>query len=117
MTENADNELVFVSKLQSAVAIAAGLRNAQELVKRGKGSRELYVCKYRDAAIYLARTNTGLSTIRLGQLFGGRDHSTVVLACNREKLRLTRNPPRSDGLTHAQFHQKLLDLGKGQQDA
>jgi len=110
---DAENELVFVSRLQDAVAKAAGLRNAGDLIKRGKGSRELYVCKYRDAAIYLARECTGLSTIRLGQLFGGRDHSTVVLACTRERLRLTRNPPRVDGLTHAQFHQKLLDLGKG----
>jgi chromosomal replication initiation ATPase DnaA len=103
------NDLEFVERLQLTVAKAAGLQNVEALLHRRPGSREHYLCKFRDAAIFLARTRTELGVIRLGQLFGGRDASTITTACQREELRLKRNAPRKDKKTHAQWHQSLLD--------
>jgi chromosomal replication initiation ATPase DnaA len=102
------NDLQFVKQLQVAVAKAAGLKDREELIHRSGGSRELYTCKFRDAAIYLARTNTSLGVIRLGELFGGRKASTITAACQREKLRLQRNVPRKDCKTYAAWHASLL---------
>lgn len=102
------NDLQFVKQLQETVAKAAGLEDRDALIHRAAGSRELYVCKFRDAAIYLARTNTGLGVIRLGELFGGRKASTITAACQREKLRLQRNAPRKDNKTHAAWHASFL---------
>jgi chromosomal replication initiator protein len=42
----------------------------------------------RQAAMYLARQLTGLSTIEIGHQFGGRDHSTVIHAVKRVETRL-----------------------------
>jgi chromosomal replication initiation ATPase DnaA len=102
------NDLQFVRQLQDAVACAAGLKDRDELIRRAPGSRELYTCKFRDAAIFLARANTSLGVIRLGELFGGRSASTITAAYKREALRIQRNAPRKDGLTHAAWHAALL---------
>ena len=102
------NDLQFVRQLQAAVAKAAGLKDRDELIHRSAGSRELYTCKFRDAAIYMARENTALGVIRLGELFGGRSASTITAACKREKLRLQRNVPHKSGMTHAAWHASML---------
>jgi chromosomal replication initiation ATPase DnaA len=102
------NDLQFVKQLQDAVAKAAGLKDREALIHRAAGSRELYVCKFRDAAIYLARTQTTLGVTRLGELFGGRKASTITVACERETLRLRRNLQHKNGMTHAAWHASLL---------
>lgn len=104
------NDLEFVARLQVAVAKAAGLDEPDALIHRNCGSRELYLCKFRDAAIYLARTNTDLGVVRLGELFGGRKASTITAACKREELRLARNAPRRDKKKQAEWHKYLLSL-------
>lgn len=104
------NDLEFVGKLQAAVAKEAGLDNTEALLHRAAGSRELYLCKFRDAAIFLARTHTDLGFPRLGQLFGGRTASTIISAHRREEDRLKRNAPRRDKRTHAEWHAHLLSL-------
>jgi chromosomal replication initiator protein len=35
--------------------------------------------------MYLARTMTDISTTEIGDAFGGRDHTTVMYACNKMK--------------------------------
>lgn len=42
----------------------------------------------RQAAMYVARQMTSLSTIEIGQRFGGRDHSTVIHAVKKTEQRM-----------------------------
>jgi len=46
----------------------------------------------RQIAMYLSRTLTNHSTTEIGEFFGGRDHSTVMYACNRIKSKITKDP-------------------------
>ena len=104
------NDLQFVAKLQVVIAKEGGFDELNALTHRESGSRELYLCKFRDAAIYLARTHTDLGVVRLGELFGDRRASAITAACQREELRLKRNLKRRDGKTHVQWHEHLLSL-------
>jgi len=57
---------------------------ADELISRG---RHRAVSDARQVAMYLARQLTGRSYASIGRRFGGRDHSTVIHACNKVKDR------------------------------
>jgi chromosomal replication initiator protein len=46
----------------------------------------------RQIAMYLVRTLTELSTIEIGNGFGGKDHTTVMHACNKIKGKLSGDP-------------------------
>jgi chromosomal replication initiator protein len=47
----------------------------------------------RQIAMYLARTLTDeFSTTEIGEAFGGKDHTTVMHACNKIKSRMTTDP-------------------------
>lgn len=46
----------------------------------------------RQIAMYLARTLTEMSTTQIGDSFGGKDHTTVMHACNKVKGRLEADP-------------------------
>lgn len=46
----------------------------------------------RQVAMYLARTLTEYSTTDIGEAFGGRDHTTVMYACEKIKARLSVDP-------------------------
>ncbi|MFH1380535.1 MAG: chromosomal replication initiator protein DnaA [bacterium] len=46
----------------------------------------------RQIAMYLSRTLTELSTTDIGDGFGGKDHTTVMHACNKIKTRLSTDP-------------------------
>lgn len=49
------------------------------------GSRIQAIAQARQIAMYLCRDQTSLSLPKIGALFGGRDHSTVLYACNKIK--------------------------------
>lgn len=100
------NDFEFVEKIIAVTAREAGLKRSIDLLS---GKRELYVCKYRDDAIFLAKEHTTLSWERLAILFGKRHHTTLIGAHRRVQLRLERNPPRKDSLTWAGWHKRLLD--------
>ena len=46
----------------------------------------------RQIAMYLARTITDLSTTEIGQAFGGKDHTTVLHACDKVRSKLAESP-------------------------
>lgn len=46
----------------------------------------------RQIAMYLARTLTEYSTTEIGENFGGKDHTTVMHACNKIKKKLASDP-------------------------
>jgi chromosomal replication initiator protein len=46
-------------------------------------SRERQIVLARNVAMYLARQSTGQSLEKIGQFFGGRDHTTVLHGCRR----------------------------------
>ena len=46
----------------------------------------------RQIAMYLCRDMTDLSLPKIGELFGGRDHSTVIHACDKIAKELLTNP-------------------------
>ena len=46
----------------------------------------------RQVAMYLARTLTEMSTLEIGTHFGGKDHTTVMHACNKIKNKLSADP-------------------------
>ncbi|NMC44538.1 MAG: chromosomal replication initiator protein DnaA [candidate division Zixibacteria bacterium] len=51
-----------------------------------------HVALARQAAMYLCRSLTGCSLKAIGDAFGGRDHSTVIHACNLVERLITKDP-------------------------
>ena len=54
--------------------------------------RDKYIVMPRQIAMYLIRQETQASLLEIGQLFGGRDHSTVLHACEKIDRTLNINP-------------------------
>ena len=73
-----------LERIADAAARHLGLRPA---VVRGP-SRQRHVALARGVAMYLARELTSLSLERIGDYFGGRDHTTVLHACRKLTVRL-----------------------------
>jgi hypothetical protein len=66
-------------------------------------SREKSISLPRQIAIYLIRKHTGLILKEIGNLFGGKDHTTIMHACNKIEKEIISNQI----VTHAvQFIQK-----------
>ena len=101
------NDIEHVVTIQEVVAKESGLKGAGELLAH---NRELYVCKARDAAIYLAREGTGLSWERLATMFGARHHTSLIMAHRRVKLRLARAARHNAQFTQAQWHARILEV-------
>ncbi len=54
--------------------------------------RDKHIVKPRQIAMYLIRQETQSSLLEIGQLFGGRDHSTVLHACEKIDQAVNINP-------------------------
>jgi chromosomal replication initiator protein len=70
-----------LSGMQIAQAVAEYYRISLEAMC-GK-QRDKYIVTPRQVAMYLIRQETSTSLFEIGQLFGGRDHSTVLHACEK----------------------------------
>jgi chromosomal replication initiator protein len=77
-----------VEEIQERVATAFGISRA-ELVGPTRAATPL---RARQVAILLTREATDLSLPQIGQLYGGRDHSTVLNALRRAEAGLADDP-------------------------
>jgi chromosomal replication initiator protein len=79
--------VVTIAAIQQAVAEFFGIRVEEMHAKR----RTKGVAFPRQVAMYVAREMTDASLPRVGEEFGGRDHTTVMHACHRVRDTLRRD--------------------------
>jgi len=82
--------------IQKTVAEYFGIRIEEMRAKR----RTKGVAFPRQVAMYLTRELTDASLPRIGEEFGGRDHTTVMHACERVKEALIHDAPLAASLKH-----------------
>jgi chromosomal replication initiator protein len=81
--------LIFVSAIQQATADEYEVPLSVMVERDAMGTRERLTHAHpRQSAIYVASCLTTHSLVRLGQLFGNRDHSTIISAIQSVKRRL-----------------------------
>ena len=85
--------------IQQVVANHFKLRVDEMTAKK----RSRNVAYPRQIAMYLCREMTDLSLPRIGELFGGRDHTTVIHAHDKISRENQENPA---------LHRLLAELGK-----
>ncbi len=72
----------------------------------GKSRKRNYV-QVRQVSMYLAQKHTKMPASRIGQLIGGRDHSTVIHSCNTIEQRLKIDKAFMDEITSIENSFKL----------
>jgi len=85
---------VTIPAIQRAVAEFFGIRIEEMKAKR----RTKGVAFPRQVAMYLSRELTDASLPRIGEEFGGRDHTTVMHACDRVKHALLHDTHLAAGI-------------------
>lgn len=98
-----NEQQVSLESIQRAVARYFDIRQADLLSK----SRRRVVTRPRQIAMALAKELTNLSLPTIGEAFGGRDHSTVLHACDRVR------ELRSDGNTIDEDYRNLVRILTG----
>jgi chromosomal replication initiator protein len=84
--------MIRVSDVQRVVADYYGVERAIMKEPDGLGSRLLKKVYPRHVAICLASRLTEHSLVRIGDFFGGRDHSSVIHACRKIEGRAQNDP-------------------------
>jgi len=85
-----DNRESRLNGKQIAQAVAEYYHISEEAMC-GK-QRDKHIVMPRQIAMYLIRQETEVSLFEIGQLFGGRDHSTVLHACEKIDREININP-------------------------
>jgi chromosomal replication initiator protein len=85
---------VTIPAIQRAVSEFFGIRIEEMKAKR----RTKGVAFPRQVAMYLCRELTDASLPRIGEEFGGRDHTTVMHACDRVKQALGEDAHLNAGI-------------------
>ena len=88
---------VTIDQIQQKVAEHFDVRLADMTGKR----RSAHIAFPRQVAMYLARRHTKASLQAIGEIFGGRDHGTVLYACKTVSVRMKNED---------QIRQKILRL-------
>ena len=79
-------KVTTIDQIQKEVAEHFGVRLADMTSKR----RTANIAFPRQVAMYLARHHTKASLQQIGEIFGGRDHATVLHACKTVSLRMKK---------------------------
>jgi chromosomal replication initiator protein len=79
-----DNQRITIEMIQKVVSKEFNI----ELRDMRSKKRTDAIAFPRQIAMYLARNLTDISTIGIGDAFGGRDHTTVMHACNKIKEKM-----------------------------
>lgn len=74
-TTNIEPRVTIGHVIKAAVEVTGVTRD--DLMAR---TRRREICDIRSLTIFVARKATGQSTLRLGQVFDGRDHTTIIWA-------------------------------------
>ncbi|HWP79415.1 MAG TPA: chromosomal replication initiator protein DnaA [Candidatus Acidoferrum sp.] len=86
---------VLIERIIAAVAEFYGLAPEDLLSAKRKAD----VLLARQAAIYLMRENTGISLKKIGEIFGGKDHATVINSVRRIEKELEVDPELKNALS------------------
>ena len=89
---------LLVADIQRAVARRYRVPFASMSEPGTRGGRQRRKAWPRQVAMVLATRLTDHSYCRIGQFFGGRDHSTVMYACRAVEKRSASNPKLRDSL-------------------
>jgi len=81
---NAEPDHLTPERILSTVGERFGVKSEAIMGKR----RTQIVALPRQVAMYLMRQLTDLSLMEIGRIFGGRDHTTVLYACDRVAQRI-----------------------------
>jgi chromosomal replication initiator protein len=81
------NKAVTIHQIQRVIGDHFGLKTDEFIAKK----RTRNVAFPRQIAMYLSRELTNLSLPRIGEAFGGRDHTTVLHACDKISSELKNN--------------------------
>jgi len=79
-----DNHPLTIDEIMEKVCNHYGVSQQSAF---GKSRKRSYV-QVRQVSMYLAQKHTKMPASRIGQLIGGRDHSTVIHSCNTIEQRL-----------------------------
>ena len=105
----------YVPAPQNIIEYVARYYDISAAVVTGQ-SRNRAAVTARKVAIYLIRTLTDLSQDDIGQLFGGRDHSTVLYSTRQVEQRLGRDPAFAETVREMKTN-LLSEFASGQQSA
>lgn len=94
-----------VAEIQAAVARQYGVPLAMMRAPSGRGVMIREYARPRQIAMCLATRLTDHSLTRIGHFFGGRDHSTVLFACDQVEKRCSQ-----DARLHASMREITLEL-------
>jgi len=100
-----DNHPLTIDDILEKVCQHYGVSQQQVF---GKSRKRDYV-QVRQVSMYLAQKYTKMPAARIGQLIGGRDHSTVLHSCNTVEQRLKVDKHFQDDLQSIEQSFKLKD--------
>ncbi|NEQ95533.1 MAG: chromosomal replication initiator protein DnaA [Cyanothece sp. SIO2G6] len=100
---NPPSEPIGVTPDTVLMAVAETLNVSIEDMKGNSRRRE--ISSARQLGMYLMRQYTGLSLPKIGEVFGGKDHTTVMYSCDKVAKQLEKNPDL--GRTIKQVNERL----------
>ncbi len=92
-----------IQAIQNEVCVAYDV--SPEAMQGATKSRPLVIA--RQVAMYLSRKLTGSTYAAIGEVFGGRDHSTVIYACRKVRAEMKRSRAFSERIVETE--EKLLE--------